>query len=563
MREKCANVQTTAADQLNEVDRHLFAVDGQHDQSPVVIWLPILLGLLASAIVALAFCPVPLSQTVSPGRALFLAVAYVVVTVGISVCVLTTCGIVLGRRRLGVSVWQVLPLFCSVAAWMTPVVAFFKRDSLWAVSAASVLSVFGYRLIYRYRLAVGARERFPADTEPQITQFSYAKRLMSLTSAALLLQLGALSIVASMAHPATLLIGSAIIVISFFREVAPPSNQAQFQSRFAQALRLLTTLCLAIILVGASLTPYLVVPTEDTTSADTGATMRHSTPKLTGRSAKPNASSLESAGLRKLLGLNPQPSAGDGHVGGTSTHRPYPVLQTLFGEGDTASGAEPSLSRKKLYKGQSTVLVADDSYPGMILRPEIKDHVTIVPPLARRRVFDGKPSEQSEDPVSIPFYGAYWFFRTSDKKLPPQAIESRGDPASTSFKTTDYTPITMEARQNFGSLIELSCCKAIELVISNGDRRPGTVAVELILTNTTLPGEPHQSLGISPVNSTLRWFPGDDRPPVKEVLTFRVPAHAAIQSFDEATIRFELRSPREEWSAKIAIEKFRLIPREF
>jgi hypothetical protein len=148
MREKCANVQTAAAGQLHEVDRHLFAVYGEHDQSPVLTWLPILLGLLASAIVALAYCPVPRSQTVSPGRALFLAVAYVVVTVGISVCVLTTCGVILGRRR--VVVWQVLPVFCSVAAWITPVVAFYKRDSLWAVSAASVLSVFGYRLIYRY-----------------------------------------------------------------------------------------------------------------------------------------------------------------------------------------------------------------------------------------------------------------------------------------------------------------------------------------------------------------------------------------------------------------------------
>ncbi len=564
MREESANVQTAVAGELNEADRHLFAVYGQHDQSPVLTWLPILLGLLASAIIALAFCPVPRSQTVSPGRAWFLAVAYVVVTVGISVCVLTTCRIILGRCRVEVSVWQVLPLFCSVAAWITPVVAFFRRDSLWAVSAASVLSVFGYRLIYRYHLAVGAREMFPAGTEPQVTEFSHAKRLMSLTFAALLLQLGALSIVTSMAHPATLLIGSAIMVISFSREAAPPSNQSQVQSRFAQAVRLLTTLCLAIILVGASLTPYLVVPTEDTTSADAGATTRRSTPKVTGRSAKPKASYLESAGsfFRKLLGDTPQPSAGDGHVGGTSTHRPYPVLQTLFGEGDTGSGAESSLLRKKLYKGQSTVLVADDSYPGIILRPEIKDHVTIIPPLARRRVFDRKPNEQREDPASIPFYGAYWFFRTSDKTLPPDALESRGDPASTSFKTNDYTPISMEARQNFGSLIALSCCKAIELVISNGDRRPGTVAVELILTNTTLPGKPHQSLGIAPVNSTLHWFPGDNRPPVTEVLTFRVPAQSAIQGFDEATIRFELRSPRERWSAKIAIEKFRLIPRD-
>jgi hypothetical protein len=119
----------------------------------------------------------------------------------------------------------------------------------------------------------------------------------------------------------------------------------------------------------------------------------------------------------------------------------------------------------------------------------------------------------------------------------------------------------MEARQNFGSLIELSCCRAIELVISNGDRRPGTVGVEPILTNTRPPGKPHQSLGICPVNSTLRWFPGDNRPPVTEVLSFRLPSQAAIQRFDEATIRFEMRFPRERWSAKIAIEKFRLIPR--
>jgi hypothetical protein len=63
MREECANFQTAATGQLNEVDRHLFAVYGQHDQSPVLTWLPILLGLLASAIVALAFCPVPRSQT--------------------------------------------------------------------------------------------------------------------------------------------------------------------------------------------------------------------------------------------------------------------------------------------------------------------------------------------------------------------------------------------------------------------------------------------------------------------------------------------------------------------
>jgi hypothetical protein len=563
MREKGANVQTAAAGQLNEPGQHLFAVYGQYDQSPVLTWLPILLGLFASAIVALAFCPVPRSQTVSPGRALFLAVAYVVVTVGIGVCVLATSGIVLGRRRPEISVWQVLPLFCSVAAWIAPVVAFYRRDSLWAVSAASVLSVFGYRLIYRYYLAIGAGEMFPASAESPITELSHATRLRSLTFAVLLLHFGALSIVASMAHLATILIGSAIVVLSFFRESASALNQSQLQSRFSRAVGFSITLGLAIILVGASLTPYLAVRSDDASSADTGATAQHSMAKPAGRSAKPKASFLQSASFffQSLLADNPQPSAQDRAAGGTPTHGPYPALQALFGEGETASGSESSPLQKKSNKSKLTVLVADESVRGVILRPKIEDHVTIAPPLPTRPVFDGKPNERRVDPASIPFYGADWLFRASDKTLPADAVESRGDPASTSFQTTDFTPISMEARQNFGSLVELSCCRAIELVISNGDRRPGTVGVELILTNTRLPGKPHQSLGICPVNSTLRWFPGDNRPPVTEVLSFRLPTQAAIQRFDEATIRFEMRFPRERWSAKIAIEKFRLIPR--
>jgi hypothetical protein len=121
--------------------------------------------------------------------------------------------------------------------------------------------------------------------------------------------------------------------------------------------------------------------------------------------------------------------------------------------------------------------------------------------------------------------------------------------------------MTMEARQNLGSLVELSCCRAIEVALSNADRRPGTVAVEVVLTNTRLHGKPHQSLGSLPVNSTLSWIPADNRPPVIEVLRFSVPEQPSIQNFDEITIRFALGSPREEWSAKIGIEKFRLIQR--
>jgi len=457
-----------------------------------------------------------------------------------------------------------LSRFCGVAAWMTPVVAFYLRDSLWAASTAPVLAALGSGLIYRHHLAIGEHEMPLASAEPQIAQLSQSTSLMPLTFAVLLFQLAALSSVALMARPASILVGSAIFVISFFHQTATASNQSKSRPRSQNPVRLSITAGLAIVFVGASLTPYLAVKSEDTNSGDTGMSRtERAMAKPAAASAKPKPGFLQSAGLflRSSLADNPQPRAQDRPVEAGSSPRPYPALQALFGEGETATESESTSLEKKSKNRNSTLILAGDSYSGLILRPEIKDYVTIVPPLARRRVFDGKPNERKADLVSIPFYGAYWFFRASDRTLPADAVESHGDPASTSFRTTDFTPMSMEARQNFGSLIDLSCCRAIELVISNGDRRPGSVAVELILSNTRLPGQPRQSLGILPVNSTLHWFPGDDRPPVVDVLSFRLPAQSAIQRFDEAIIRFELRFPRQQWSAKIAIEKFRLILR--
>lgn len=78
--------------------------------------------------------------------------------------------------------------------------------------------------------------------------------------------------------------------------------------------------------------------------------------------------------------------------------------------------------------------------------------------------------------------------------------------------------------------------------------------------NSRIAGRPEQSLGSAPVNKTQCWHPGDNRDPVAEVLTYRIPAAPVIQQFDEAVLRFELRLPRRNWSAKIAIDRFRLIP---
>lgn len=389
---------------------------------------------------------------------------------------------------------------------------------MWAVLAGLVVSILGSKLIRCYYLAGRMGEMFTSSAVSR-ADGPPTSRLVSLSLAALLLEFGALSTAAARARPATLLIGCAIIVISFFHQAVNPSP---LKLRFPKALSSSITLGFAVILVAASLTPYLEVPTEDTGDMDANSSSGHSLLKSGRRSEKGSLVQSAASWFRRLLTHDSQSGAQGKRTSRVSTDHPYPALQALFGESNTAGGSESNSWKKESNRRKLTPLVPGDSEPGVIVRPEITDHVTIVPPLPTQRIFDGKPIARTTDPVSFPFYG---LFKTSDRTLPPGAVEIRGDPTSMSFKTTDFTPISMEARQSLGSLIQLSCGSAIDLVISNGDRRPGTVRVELVLTNTTPPGQPSQSIGILPVNSSLHWIPDDDSPPVTEVLSFRLPAH--------------------------------------
>ena len=76
----------------------------------------------------------------------------------------------------------------------------------------------------------------------------------------------------------------------------------------------------------------------------------------------------------------------------------------------------------------------------------------------------------------------------------------------------------MEAHQNFGTSINPSFCREIQIVIRNADCYPGTVSLELILIDTTLREKPSQSLGSSAVVSAMTWKLYDDRPVTTEIL---------------------------------------------
>jgi hypothetical protein len=190
-------------------------------------------------------------------------------------------------------------------------------------------------------------------------------------------------------------------------------------------------------------------------------------------------------------------------------------------------------------------------YRGVILLTEPKQTAVLVAP--QPAIKDG--NNQSKQPLSIPFDGVYWFFQFPDRQPPKDSYSIHGDPSLTAFRSADSLSIQMEARQSFVNPLDLSCCSRIAVEITNGDRYPGTVWLELILTDMRLPGQPSQSLGRLPVISNPQ------AAPAHEVLSFAAPSNSGIREFDAVTVRFIRSGRRGLSSAKIAIDRFTLVPR--
>jgi hypothetical protein len=233
------------------------------------------------------------------------------------------------------------------------------------------------------------------------------------------------------------------------------------------------------------------------------------------------------------------------------------VLQFPSGGGDQYGATKAKTAAKSSTgdEGSSTSVDNSGDHTGVILLPEHQQHTTLVPPLPSMPsdLFDSK----HQNPMSIPFYGAYWFFKLPDTEPPPNSYRTHGTPTEMTFYAPDSRPLIMEAHQNLGKLIDLACCREIRIEIENADRYPGTVSIELVLVNTREGQKGSVSLGSAPVTSA----PGDPGAPWKETLTFPIPARAPIRQFDELTIRFPRRRTRIFRSAKVAIDRFVLVPR--
>ena len=197
------------------------------------------------------------------------------------------------------------------------------------------------------------------------------------------------------------------------------------------------------------------------------------------------------------------------------------------------------------------------SYSGVILWPLPEKHTKIVPPSPEKHSVTQRAHSII---LKIPFDGVYWYFKLPDKRPKPSARVLHGNPTKVNIHSTDWRPIRMEARQNLGILVDTNCCVRIRVAIQNADNSPGRIALGVILTNTTVPGKPSIALGQQPVVSSQPGRFSINRPPVNEVLEFRIPAASRIRQFDQITVLFEAAPERALGGVKVAIQQFMLIP---
>jgi hypothetical protein len=218
----------------------------------------------------------------------------------------------------------------------------------------------------------------------------------------------------------------------------------------------------------------------------------------------------------------------------------------------------PGEGRDDLPDASAGELAGSNGFPGVILWPEIKPIPTLIAPMPQTPISGGPPVMPR--PLAIPFSGEYWMFRWPYARPPKTSFFHRGSPAALSFLSTDHQPLQMEARHKLDQSVALSCCSAIRLEIRNADAYPNTIALELMLIANDRPGVPSLSLGRRDVTSR----PDVSRDPVKpvpETLEFPIPPTAALDTFDEFRVVFQRARRRMDKSAKLAIDRFILVPR--
>lgn len=505
-------------------------------------YLPHTIGLLAAGVVASFACRLPPVHSLSRAeligssfeRLLAVFLAY------------SVTAFILRLLRTGTRAGDALrqTLRTSLAAlWLAPLALFIRENSVWALAVAVVFMASVARSFHLLQdRLLQSRDEQRDTTELAFlffpSEFSTAElspwfwRQMWSTGAALCAQAGVLAGFAGYPFKGAILMGisSAVWTWSLIKDAPKGSPQPPAPSQFAQ--RILVAVVIAAVFMAVGLSPYL---------RNTSGFGGFGVPS--GRHASRRLVQVDLHGQRR--GEMPSES-------GEGRGQPGEEKGSEDGERWAKSNTEKRF--------EDSLGTARDGNPGVILWPNEQTLTKLVAPAPAMRNSLLRTS-RSAKPLDIPFNGVYWFFKAPDRHPPATSRQAHGTPEVLDIHSTDRRPLSMEAHEHFGSMIDLDCCSRIQIAIRNADVYPETVSLELILFNSSLPGKPSQSLGTVMVKSTRAWKLYEARSSTSETLNFPIPANPALRRFDEVMIVFRLDAIRADDGAKVAIDHFVLVPR--
>jgi FtsH-binding integral membrane protein len=499
-------------------------------------WLLPVCGLVIAAVLAAIVCPLPPVHTLSFGEIVYASLKSVVAVFFANA--LAVWGIGAFRPEISKRVLRRLVLRTSIEAlWLAPLVLFIQEKSIWALAMGAVLVSGTVRSIYYLQ----PRDRGDDGSEPLeplagplkfgLTESrTWIRRQMYSAGAALCAQIAVMLGFAEYQLAAVTLVGfsSAAWTWSYMadnegrapRLSVPPKSSSQ----------IVAALALAMFFTVGGLMRYM---TSNYGSGGLGLASRfHWTHRV------PD-------GDRREVQIVERGKYGH-HYGIRADEK--------TSESARSAATDPEETP------QGSVISAKNENSGIILLPKKEASTKLVAPAPASGNGLLKNGRRA-NPLVIPFNGVYWFFKAPDVRPPEKAREMHGSPELLDIHSTDRRPLSMEAHEHLGSLLSLDCCSRIQIEIRNTDVYQETVSLELILTDSSVPGHPSESLGTMVVKSKRAWKLYEKASPVSETLTFPIPSKPSIRRFDEVKIVFRLDAFRADDGAKVAIDHFVLVPR--
>jgi hypothetical protein len=242
------------------------------------------------------------------------------------------------------------------------------------------------------------------------------------------------------------------------------------------------------------------------------------------------------------------------------------LLHLMFGESPTVAAEQRRQELNQPERTSDPSAVKPD-YSGVILIPEARQKAALVVP---EELISQAPSSALEPPPEMVFTGVYWIFKPPNMEPPKDSSVITGSPDKIGLRSSDHTPLWMEAHQYLGRAVDVNCCGEIRVVIGNADRYPETVSVQLLVADTQDQIKGIESLGAQLVKSngmasgiieTKDPSPFQASTSREETLSFDMPQTPTIKRFDEIIVRFHLDGSRSTVNARMAVERFRFTAR--